>query len=122
MIHEVLTALMAAAPGPVAVTAPPVAAAAASAASSVASSASGGILSGGLAVPAGGDLLGVGHGVALPLMNSALVLIPAAVALMSLHKLLDHRETGAGFLVEMLTKAGGAILIIELVKNLTGLS
>jgi hypothetical protein len=69
----------------------------------------------------GPDTLHVGPTVAIPLLVAAEYLIPAAVALAGLHKLLTHQETGAGFLVDMLIKGGGAILIIQLVKSLTGL-
>jgi hypothetical protein len=55
--------------------------------------------------------------VALPLLQAAKYLIPAGVALAGLHKLLSHQETGASFLVELLTKAGGAILLITLFQN-----
>ena len=72
--------------------------------------------------PTGPDLLVVGPTVAVPLLNAAQFLIPAAVALTALYKLLDHRETGGGFLVEILTKGGGAILMIQLIKAISGLS
>ncbi len=69
----------------------------------------------------GTDLLGVGPGLAIPLLTGTEYLIPAAVAFAGLHKLLQHQETGGGFLVDMIVKGGGAILIIQLVKNLCGL-
>ena len=54
--------------------------------------------------------------VALPLLQAGEWLIPAGVAMAGLHKLMQHQESGGGFLVEMLVKGGGAVLIIELVK------
>ena len=71
--------------------------------------------------PTGTDVLGVGPGLALPLLTGSQYLIPAAVAFAGLHKLLSHQETGGGFLVDMLVKGGGAILMIQLVKGLVGL-
>ena len=71
--------------------------------------------------PSGPDPLGVGTAVAAPLLTGFEVLIPAAVALAGLHKLMQHQETGGSFLVDMLVKGGGSILIIQLVKGVTGL-
>lgn len=59
--------------------------------------------------------------VASPLLTAAQFLIPAGVALAGLHKLLQHQETGGGFLVDILTKGGGAILMIQLIKIVAGL-
>ncbi len=69
----------------------------------------------------GGDLLGIGPSVAGPLLTAAEFLIPAAVAGSGLHKVLTHQEGGGGFLVDMVLKAGGAVLIIELIKAISGL-
>jgi hypothetical protein len=59
---------------------------------------------------------GVLTNVATPLLDAAEVLIPAGVALSGVHKLLTHQESGAGFLVEMLIKGGGAFLLIVMIK------
>lgn len=60
--------------------------------------------------------------VAAPLLTSAQFLIPAAVAISGIHKLMEHRESGGSFLVEMITKGGGAILVLQLIKSLTGVA
>ena len=67
------------------------------------------------------DTLGVGQGMADPLLTAAMYLIPAGVAFGGLHKLLNHQETGGGFLVEMILKGGGAVLLIQMFKAMTGL-
>ena len=58
--------------------------------------------------------------VAGPVLTSAQFLIPAAVAISGIHKMMEHRETGGSFLVDMVTKGGGAILVLELVKSISG--
>jgi hypothetical protein len=58
--------------------------------------------------------------VASPLLTSAQFLIPAAVAISGIHKMMEHRESGGSFLVDMVTKGGGAILVLQLVKSLSG--
>jgi len=63
------------------------------------------------------DTLHVWHTVASPLLTAAEYLIPAGVAFASLHKVMQHQESGAGFLVDMLIKGGGAVLVIQLVKS-----
>lgn len=59
--------------------------------------------------------------IAGPLLTTAQFLIPAAVAVSGLHKLMEHRESGGSFLVDMLTKGGGAVLILALVKSIAGI-
>lgn len=46
--------------------------------------------------------------IAGPLLTSAQFLIPAAVAISGIHKMMDHRESGGSFLVDMVTKGGHA--------------
>ncbi len=58
--------------------------------------------------------------VASPLLTSAQFLIPAAVAISGLHKMMEHRESGGSFMVDMVTKGGGAILVLQLVKAISG--
>jgi hypothetical protein len=58
--------------------------------------------------------------VAGPILTSAQFLIPAAVAISGLHKMMEHRESGGSFLVDMVTKGGGAILVLQLVKAISG--
>ena len=58
--------------------------------------------------------------VANPLLTSAQFLIPAAVAISGIHKMMEHRESGGSFLVDMVTKGGGAILVLQLVKSISG--
>jgi len=60
--------------------------------------------------------------VAGPLLTSAQFLIPAAVAISGIHKLMEHRESGGSFLVDMVTKGGGAILVLQLIKSISGVS
>jgi hypothetical protein len=59
--------------------------------------------------------------VANPLLTSAQFLIPAAVAISGIHKMMEHRESGGSFMVDMVTKGGGAILVLQLVKSISGL-
>jgi hypothetical protein len=58
--------------------------------------------------------------VANPLLTSAQFLIPAAVAISGIHKMMEHRESGGSFMVDMVTKGGGAILVLQLVKSIAG--
>jgi hypothetical protein len=58
--------------------------------------------------------------VAGPLLTSAQFLIPAAVAISGIHKMSEHRESGGSFLIDMVTKGGGAILVLQLIKSLAG--
>jgi hypothetical protein len=58
--------------------------------------------------------------VAGPILTSAQFLIPAAVAISGIHKMMEHRESGGSFLVDMVTKGGGAILVLQLVKAISG--
>jgi hypothetical protein len=74
-----------------------------------------------LAVAAGPDPLGVGSTVAAPLLTAAEFLIPTGVAMSGLHKMMIHQESGGGFLVDMVIKGGGAVLVVQLVKTFTGL-
>lgn len=59
--------------------------------------------------------------VAAPVLTSAQFLIPAAVAISGIHKMMEHRETGGSFLVDMVTKGGGAVLVLQLVKTISGM-
>ncbi len=63
------------------------------------------------------DTLHVWETVASPLLTAGEYLIPAGVAFSSLHKVMQHQESGSGFLVDMLVKGGGAVLVIQLVKS-----
>jgi hypothetical protein len=58
--------------------------------------------------------------VANPLLTSAQFLIPAAVAISGIHKMMEHRESGGSFIVDMVAKGGGAILVLQLVKAISG--
>ena len=49
------------------------------------------------------------------------VLIPAAVAISGIHKLMEHRESGGAFLIELLTKGGGGFALCQLVKVMIGI-
>jgi hypothetical protein len=63
------------------------------------------------------DTLHVWDNIASPLLTAGEYLIPAGVALSGLHKVMQHQESGGGFLVDMLVKGGGAVLVIQLVKS-----
>jgi hypothetical protein len=63
------------------------------------------------------DTLHVWDTVASPLLTAGEYLIPAGVALSSLHRVMQHQESSSGFLVDMLVKGGGAVLVIQLVKS-----
>lgn len=60
--------------------------------------------------------------VAGPLMTSAQFLIPAAVGISGIHKMMEHRESGGSFLVDMVTKGGGSVLVLQLIKSITGIA
>jgi hypothetical protein len=34
--------------------------------------------------------------------------------------MMEHRESGGSFMVDMVTKGGGAILVLQLVKSISG--
>jgi hypothetical protein len=34
---------------------------------------------------------------------------------------MEHRESGVGFIVELIVKGGGSILVLQLVKSMAGL-
>jgi hypothetical protein len=63
----------------------------------------------------------VGQQIAKPLITAMQFLIPAAIGISAIHKLMEHRESGGGVLVELITKGGGAILVLQLIKSLAGL-
>lgn len=63
------------------------------------------------------DTLHVWDTIASPLLTAGEYLIPAGVALSSLHKVMQHQESSSGFLVDMLVKGGGAVLVIQLVRS-----
>lgn len=73
---------------------------------------------------AGSDILSrpVLDNVAGPLLTSAQFLIPSAVAISGIHKMMEHRESGGSFLIDMVTKGGGAVLVLQLIKSLTGVA
>lgn len=74
-----------------------------------------------IAAAVGPDSLGVGAAVATPLLTAAEFLIPTGVAMSGVHKMMIHQESGGGFLVDMVVKGGGAVLVVQLIKTLTGL-
>lgn len=63
------------------------------------------------------DTLHVWDNIASPLLTAGEYLIPAGVALSSLHRVMQHQESSSGFLVDMVVKGGGAVLVIQLVKS-----
>lgn len=63
------------------------------------------------------DTLHVWSTVAGPLLTAGEYLIPAGVAFSGVHKVMQHQESGSGFLVDMLVKGGGAVLVIQLVRS-----
>jgi hypothetical protein len=60
--------------------------------------------------------------IASPLFTTMQILIPAAVGISAIHKLMEHRESGGGVLVELITKGGGAVLVLQLVKAVAGIN
>jgi hypothetical protein len=58
--------------------------------------------------------------VATPLLTIAQILVPGIVGVTSLHKVMEHQETGGGFLINMVTKGGGAVLVLQLLKSVIG--
>src|SRR5438270_170409 len=52
--------------------------------------------------------------IANPVLTVGEVLIPAAVAISGIHKLMEHRESGGAFLIELLTKGGGGFALCQL--------
>jgi len=56
--------------------------------------------------------------VADPLLLGLQFLIPAFVAIAALHKLMDHKESGGAFILEILLRGFGAVAILQLVKAL----
>lgn len=54
------------------------------------------------------------------IINASLVLVPALVVIGALHKLTEHRESSGALLIEMVVKAGGAFLIILLIRSVFG--
>ncbi len=75
----------------------------------------------GAAVTPGTFGTGVSSGLVLPLLTAAQFIIPVAVAVSGINKLMEHRESAGTFFIEMVTKGGGAILLIQLVKTMAGL-
>jgi hypothetical protein len=67
-----------------------------------------------------GDILSdpVKNTIAIPLITAMKFLIPAAIGISAIHKLMEHRESGGGVLVELITKGGGAILVLTLIENI----
>ena len=63
------------------------------------------------------DTLHVWDTLASPLLTAGEYMIPAGVALSSLHRVMQHQESSSGFLVDMVVKGGGAVLVIQLVKS-----
>jgi len=59
--------------------------------------------------------------IALPIITAMQFLVPAAIGITAIHKLMEHRESGGGVIVELITKGGGAILVLQLVKFMAGL-
>ena len=58
--------------------------------------------------------------VATPLLTIAQIMVPGIVGITSLHKVMEHQESGGGFLINMVTKGGGAVLILQLLKSVVG--
>jgi hypothetical protein len=54
--------------------------------------------------------------IANPMVEAMMFLIPAAIGISAIHKLMEHRESGGGVLVELITKGGGAILVLKLIQ------
>ena len=64
------------------------------------------------------DLQGaVQNQIAIPILMAMQFIIPAAIGISAIHKLMEHRESGGGVLVELITKGGGAVLVLQLIKT-----
>jgi hypothetical protein len=63
----------------------------------------------------------VGQNIADPLINAMMYLIPAAIGISAIHKLMEHKESGGGMLVELIVKGGGSIIVLQLIKSMAGL-
>ena len=57
---------------------------------------------------------------ASPAVDSALVLVPAAIAVSSIHKLMEHRESAMGLVVDLIVKGGASVGVILLFKAVSG--
>ncbi len=68
---------------------------------------------------AGADVLSrpVLDDVAGPLLTSAQFLIPSAVAISGIHKMMENRESGGSFLVDMVTKGGVAGAVLDTIGH-----
>jgi hypothetical protein len=55
--------------------------------------------------------------IATPLLTIAQIMVPGIVGITSLHKVMEHQESGGSFLINMVTKGGGAVLILQLLKS-----
>lgn len=56
--------------------------------------------------------------VAAPILDGAEILIPGAVAVNGIHKLMMHKDTAGSLVIEMLTRGGGSVLAVELMKQM----
>ncbi len=63
---------------------------------------------------------GIDTGLVLPILTAAQYIVPIAVAISGINKLMDHKESAGTFFIEMVTKGGGAILLIQMVKAMSG--
>jgi hypothetical protein len=57
-------------------------------------------------------------GIGTPLLTIGQILLPGMIGIVNLHRLMEHQESGGAFVVNMVVKAGGAILIFQLVKSI----
>ena len=48
------------------------------------------------------------------------ILIPACIAVIGIHKLMEHQGSAMSVVVDMLIKGGGTILACEMIKIMTG--
>jgi hypothetical protein len=69
------------------------------------------------------DLLSgpVGQNIADPFISAMMYLIPAAIGISAIHKLMEHKESGGGMLVELIVKGGGSVIVLQLIKSMAGL-
>ena len=66
------------------------------------------------------DVLGAVPTVVKPMLTLVEFVIPIAVVASAIHKLMRHEESGVGFFVDLVIKAGGFLLIVLLTESVVG--
>jgi hypothetical protein len=53
-----------------------------------------------------------------PILVVCEVLVPATIAVSSIHKLMEHRESAVTMCIELVVKGGGTLLALELIRHM----